>query len=129
MTSVTLQPSSLGTMNVYHDFPTDEKHQHSEQCQHGDTECAHGHAHAHSSSHRRCHASRLRRLLFPIIISLISVGAVLAFSCMYDMLGLFGSSTGEGGYDGLMKRQSAGNGSGSNGNNGDVFVDRKRECF
>lgn len=107
-------------MDVYQDFPIDEKHQHAQQCQHG--ECAHGHAHEHSSNHRKCHGSRLRRMLLPLIISLLSVGAVLAFSCVYDMLGLFGN--GDGDYGSLMKRQSNGAGGGTAGND-NAFVDRK----
>ncbi|KAK7448070.1 hypothetical protein VKT23_013826 [Stygiomarasmius scandens] len=116
--SVTNQPSSLSSMDVYQDFPVDEKRQHefSQQCQHG--ECAHGHAHDLSLNHRRCHSSRLRRFLLPVIISLLSLGAVLAFSCMYDMMGMLGYGGNEGG---LMKRQS--NGSSSSDSN--TFVDRK----
>ncbi|THU90631.1 hypothetical protein K435DRAFT_255147 [Dendrothele bispora CBS 962.96] len=124
--SVTHQPSSLHSMDVYQDFPIDEKRS-QQQCQQG--ECGHHHDGLHDSlsphhNHKRCHASRLRRFLLPLTISLLSLGAVLAFSCVYDMMGLLGydsGSEGDGGF--LMKRQS--NGSTGSGNGDNTFIDRK----
>ncbi|KAJ8579426.1 hypothetical protein M405DRAFT_835832 [Rhizopogon salebrosus TDB-379] len=103
MSPIACQPAT-STMDVYGPFTTDEKS--SRPCQHDEhnmnfpCECP-------SSSHRACHKARLRRVILPIALSLLSVGALLLISyCseIGDLLGLLGFGHGHG--ISLGKRQT-----------------------
>ncbi|KAG1743835.1 hypothetical protein EDB19DRAFT_542155 [Suillus lakei] len=89
MSLISSQPNT-STMDMYGPLATDEKR--SPTCQHDDhnmnypCECP-------SASHRACHKSRLRRIILPIALSLLSIGAFLVIShCseMGDLLGALG---------------------------------------
>ncbi|KIJ19622.1 hypothetical protein PAXINDRAFT_166726 [Paxillus involutus ATCC 200175] len=94
MAPVSTQPIP-SLMNVYtvSSFG-DEKHP--QQCQvHYDSEQPCGCA--DSSSHRACHKARLRKMLLPVALSLLAVGAMLVISCatdinLLDLIGLGGDS-------------------------------------
>ncbi|KAH7886724.1 hypothetical protein F5I97DRAFT_1807396 [Phlebopus sp. FC_14] len=60
-----------------------------------------------SSSHRACHKERMRRIIGPLVLLALTVGALLALSCLADMdiLGLLGVSDGSG--ISLGKRQTS----------------------
>lgn len=64
------------------DLPGDEKHihAHSNQCQSSACQCG-----SNSSTHNPCHNARLRRLLVPVVFSLLTIAAVLLVSCLYDV--------------------------------------------
>jgi hypothetical protein len=103
MSPIARQPTT-STMDVYGPFTTDEKS--SRPCQHDEhnmnfpCECP-------SSSHRACHKARLRRVILPIALSLLSVGALLLISyCseIGDLLGVLGFGHGHG--ISLGKRQT-----------------------
>lgn len=76
MSLISSQPNT-STMDVYGPLSTHEKR--SLTCQHNDhnlnypCECS-------SASHRACHKSRLRRIILPIALSLLSIGAFLIIS-------------------------------------------------
>ncbi|KAG1869282.1 hypothetical protein C8R48DRAFT_114057 [Suillus tomentosus] len=76
MSLISSQPDT-STMDVYGPLTTHEKR--SLTCQHNDhnlnypCECP-------SASHRACHKSRLRRIILPIALSLLSIGAFLIIS-------------------------------------------------
>ncbi|KAG0706975.1 hypothetical protein DFH29DRAFT_98217 [Suillus ampliporus] len=103
MSPISSQPKTC-TMDVYGPFTTDEKR--SRPCQHDDhnmnypCECP-------SRSHRSCHKARLRRIILPVALSLLSVGALLVISyCseVGDLLGALGLGHGHG--ISLGKRQT-----------------------
>ncbi|KAG5635739.1 hypothetical protein H0H81_010239 [Sphagnurus paluster] len=122
MAPVHTQPAILEIMDPFRSF--DEKHDsldshghshshshsHGQQCESGD-ECSNGHQHG-----RRCHNSRLRRLLFPALAAFFMLSALFALSCVYDTSGLF-----EMGLSGLARRATGDTTSGNNG----TFVDKK----
>ncbi|KAG2751776.1 hypothetical protein P692DRAFT_20855970 [Suillus brevipes Sb2] len=104
MSFISSQPNT-STMDVYGPLATDEKR--SPTCQHNDhnlnypCECP-------SASHRACHKSRLRRIILPIALSLLSIGAFLVISyCseIGDLLEALGLNHGHG--ISLEKRQSS----------------------
>lgn len=104
MSFISSQPNT-STMDVYGPLATDEKR--SPTCQHNDhnlnypCECP-------SASHRACHKSRLRRIILPIALSLLSIGAFLLISyCseIGDLLEALGLDHGYG--ISLEKRQSS----------------------
>jgi hypothetical protein len=104
MSFISSQPNT-STMDVYGPLATDEKR--SPTCQHNDhnlnypCECP-------SASHRACHKSRLRRIILPIALSLLSIGAFLVIShCseIGDLLEALGLNHGHG--VSLEKRQSS----------------------
>ncbi|KAG2346216.1 hypothetical protein BDR05DRAFT_70033 [Suillus weaverae] len=103
MSLISSQPNTC-TMDMYGPLATDEKR--SPTCQHNEhnpnypCECP-------SASHRACHKSRLRRVILPIALSLLSIGAFLVIShCseIGDLLGALGLSRGHG--VSLDKRQT-----------------------
>ncbi|OAX34136.1 hypothetical protein K503DRAFT_468531 [Rhizopogon vinicolor AM-OR11-026] len=103
MSPISSQPIT-STMDVYGPSTTDEKR--SRPCQHDDhnmnfpCECP-------SSSHRACHKARLRRVILPIALLLLSLGALLVMSyCseVSDLLDVLGLGNGHG--ISLGKRQS-----------------------
>ncbi|TFK35681.1 hypothetical protein BDQ12DRAFT_737398 [Crucibulum laeve] len=113
---VTNQPQAvdLSSMDLYRDYhEVNEKgvtheHGHGSECR----QCA-----ITSAGHKNCHNSRLRRFLVPIIVALLTLGVVLAFSCIIDYFNLF-----ELGTEGLMRRAAdAATGTNDNGS----FVNRK----
>jgi hypothetical protein len=104
MSFISSQPNT-STMDVYGPLATDEKR--SPTCQHNDhnlnypCECP-------SASHRACHKSRVRRIILPIALSLLSIGAFLVISyCseIGDLLEALGLNHGHG--ISLEKRQSS----------------------
>jgi len=120
---VTSQPSPLSSMDLYNEqLYHDEKHPHllayiqghrRTSCTFQDcAECAG----ASSQYHNTCHKSRLRRLLIPAILSLLTIAAIIFLSCLNDMTAL-------GGFDGMLgmgKRDTSGT---NNGNS--TLVDNK----
>ncbi|KAG2036543.1 hypothetical protein BDR03DRAFT_444613 [Suillus americanus] len=101
MSLISSQPNT-STMDMYGPLPSDKKR--SPTCQHDDhslnypCECP-------SASHRACHKSRLRRIILPIALSLLSIGAFLVISqCseIGDLLGALGLNHGHA----LDKRQT-----------------------
>ena len=73
-----------------------------------------------SSSHEchnasRCHSSNLKRVLLPVVLTLVSLGALVALSCVLDTF--FGGE----GAGGLLKRATGSTTSGSG-----TFVNHKR---
>ncbi|KIK56490.1 hypothetical protein GYMLUDRAFT_782470 [Collybiopsis luxurians FD-317 M1] len=88
-----------------------------------DEKNAHSHLHFHqegahdfsSCRHpQKCHSSRLKRVLVPVVMTLVTLGALFAVSCFLDAF------VGEGIGGGLLKRATDGSGSGN-----DSFVNRK----
>jgi hypothetical protein len=100
--SITKQPQALQSLDLYSDLHTsNEKHGYG---QGGDCEgCPSSRA-----GHRNCHKSRLRRLLFPSVVALVVLGAIMLFSCFggHEVIGwgaedlvkrATGTTTGSGG--------------------------------
>ncbi|KAH7906567.1 hypothetical protein BJ138DRAFT_1162312 [Hygrophoropsis aurantiaca] len=84
MSLVSTQPPCAGRMDLYNLTAGDEKH----------TQCEHDHKFLSPSacecvevttSHRSCHKSRLRRLAVPVLLSLLTVGAMLLLSCLAEV--------------------------------------------
>ncbi|KAG2131123.1 hypothetical protein BD769DRAFT_623555 [Suillus cothurnatus] len=101
MSLISSQPKT-STMDMYGPLTTDKKR--SPTCQQNDhnpnypCECP-------SASHRACHKSRLRRIILPMALSLLSIGAFLIIShCseIGDLLGALGLNQGYA----LNKRQT-----------------------
>lgn len=95
-------------MDLYRDFhlvPQDEKHSldghsHGQEHQHipsHDGSC--DSCESQSPGHKRCHGGRLRRILVPVLVTLVALSALLAVSCYLDF-DFFGLMDGEG----LLKR-------------------------
>ncbi|KAJ8072748.1 hypothetical protein PM082_016307 [Marasmius tenuissimus] len=113
-TITTQQPyMNTNTMDPYQDLhthPGDEKH-----CsQHQQLESYGGHCEADQPCHRRCHKDRLRRVLIPVVATILGVAALFALSCFFDLSEVIGIGT-----EGLMKR-ATGEGTGEN-----TFISRK----
>ncbi|KAJ3716018.1 hypothetical protein FB446DRAFT_742710 [Lentinula raphanica] len=114
--SIINEPVAVNTMDLYRDFhlqfPNTEKH----PSFHAPPPYTQVHAHPHfdqtsddSSPHQcsdtqRCHASRLRRVILPAIVAMVSLGGLLVLSCI--SAGLSGVE----GADGLLKRATDDNG-------------------
>ncbi|KAH0835546.1 hypothetical protein J3R83DRAFT_9248, partial [Lanmaoa asiatica] len=107
MTPLSTQPLP-NSMNVYSvELCNGEKT--SNQCgihlgSKGECCCA---ADSNSTRHRACHQARIRRLLLPIVLLLVAVGATLVVSCvsdidLFDLVSLGGDVNGSP----LGKRQS-----------------------
>ncbi|KAF9221177.1 hypothetical protein BS17DRAFT_786019 [Gyrodon lividus] len=104
MALVSTQPiPSLMSVYSVDSFSSEKR---SQQCQiHYDSEqtcqCA------DSGSHRACHKARLRKMLLPIALSLLAVGAMLVISCTtdIDLLDLIGVGADGSGVS-LGKRQT-----------------------
>jgi len=85
MTPVSTQPLP-NSMNAYSvESRNDEKS--ANQCQihlgsKGQCSCA---ADSNPGHHRACHQARLRRLLLPVALLLLAVGATLVISCVHDI--------------------------------------------
>ena len=109
MTPVSTQPlpNSMSAYSV--ELHDDEKS--ANQCQihlgsKGQCSCT---ADSHPARHRACHQARLRRLLLPIALLLLAVGATLVISCvsdidLFDLVNLGADVSGSP----LGKRQSTG---------------------
>ncbi|KAF9061569.1 hypothetical protein BDP27DRAFT_327260 [Rhodocollybia butyracea] len=108
------EPVAANSMDFYNDFhATPEKHSvhvHSSQdnSQFSSVECPHA---------RRCHASRLKRVILILVSTLISLGVLVALSCVWDM---YVNGSGDLGLE-LMKRVSDDSTNSGNG----AFVDHK----
>ncbi|KAG2050136.1 hypothetical protein BDR06DRAFT_1011584 [Suillus hirtellus] len=76
MSLISSQPNT-STMDVYGPLSTHEKR--NITCQHNDHNLNHP-CECPSASHRACHKSRLRRIILPIALSLLSIGAFLIIS-------------------------------------------------
>ncbi|KAJ3752984.1 hypothetical protein EV360DRAFT_74881 [Lentinula raphanica] len=114
--SIINEPVAVNTMDLYRDFhlqfPNIEKH----PSLHAPPPYTQVHAHPHfdqtsddssphqSSNTQRCHASRLRRVILPAIVAMVSLGGLLVLSCI--SAGLSGVE----GADGLLKRATDDNG-------------------
>ncbi|KAJ3902824.1 hypothetical protein F5879DRAFT_962411 [Lentinula edodes] len=113
--SITNEPVAADTMDLYRDFhlPLFEKnsslvlpppyaeshvHLHPDQL---DDDCSSPHQ---CPNAQRCHGSRLRRVVLPIVVSLVSLGGLLALTCVLDAF----FEVGEAGS--LFKRATDGNG-------------------
>lgn len=93
MSPISTQPTT-SIMDVYGPFTTDEKRSPCQHDDHTNFPCE-----GPSSSHRACHKARLRRIILPIALSLLSVGALLVVSyCseVGDLLGVLGLGNGHG---------------------------------
>jgi hypothetical protein len=116
------QPMSLSSMDPYYDHYRDEKNVKTPACTSHDCECSNS-----TSSHSACHKSRLRRLFIPVLISIVTIAAIVFISCVNDLtaLGVFGSDDG---LLGLGKRALGARDS-TGTNNGSSFVNNKCQCF
>lgn len=106
-------------MTVYRDY--DEKtggldHCSQQQCRATAAGC---HDEYCTSSHRRCHASRLRFLLLPSLLALLGLCAFLFISCLYDIGDLSGG-VGSDIVEGLARRAAG------DSTNNSTFTNRKR---
>ncbi|KAJ3744081.1 hypothetical protein DFH05DRAFT_1148888 [Lentinula detonsa] len=112
--SIINEPVAVNTMDLYRDFhlpsekspslhappPYTNRHDHSQLDQMNDS-CSSPHQ---CTDTQRCHASRLRRAILPIIIALVSLGGLLALSCaLHGFIGA--EDTGA-----LLKRATGSNG-------------------
>ncbi|KAJ6632309.1 hypothetical protein B0H10DRAFT_1976909 [Mycena sp. CBHHK59/15] len=125
MTPISIPIAKQPSMDLYTRSQMDEKPLIYQEHAH-----AHAHAHAHgmdddvsqqwsspasssSLSHKPCHNGRLRRLLVPFLIALLTLSGLVALSC------LFGDGSGTGPTDiieGLLHVKRASDGSVSSGN-------------
>lgn len=89
---VTHQPASLTSMDPYYDHYNDKKSGNPPEyiCQDGECE------ESHAQSHRTCHKSRLRRLLIPAMMVVVTLAAIIFISCIQDLaaMGIFGQDDG-----------------------------------
>ncbi|KAG1800696.1 uncharacterized protein BJ212DRAFT_89563 [Suillus subaureus] len=87
MSLISSQPNT-STMNMYGPLVTDKKR--SPACQHNAHDLSYP-CECPSASHRACHKSRLRRIILPIALSLLSVGAFLVISYCSEVGDLLGA--------------------------------------
>lgn len=130
------QPAFVGPMDPYskyHKLPQDEKHCADHSHDLANAQPIHAH-HSQSQSHcndcsesdelhghNKCHNSRLRRFLVPILASVLSLCLMLAVSCLSELDFFNGIGLGA---NGLTKRQS--NGAGGSSSQDGPFVNNKR---
>jgi len=115
--NVTRQPISLTSMDPYYH---DEKSRNPPACTSDDCECSNSDA----TSHRACHKSRLRQLLLPAFISVVTIAAIIFVSCINDLIALGVFDSGDGAL-GLGKRALGARDSSGTGTGDSSFVNNK----
>jgi len=112
---ITHQPMSLSSMDLHYQ---DEKRPDVLSCTSHNCQCGY----IDSRPHRTCHNSRLRRVLMPALISIMTVVTIIFICCVrnFDAMGVFAS---DGGVWAVSKRAVV-DSTGSN-NGGSTFTNNK----